>query len=201
MLWDLQWVGVGVEAAWLTSGDYDGQGALREREIESAMDVIGVPAKRRHLLRLPDGRLMDFLAEGIKVIGVLLDRVRPDHVFTTAFEGGHADHDSANFLVAEALRRRASNTTLYEFPCYNSSGGQETRGLRTNGFPPGSEGVAVHRISSEAAKRKRAMLEAYASQAAVFEMLGFSFNLHRIQERGEPFRLCPPKRDRFNAAP
>lgn len=111
MLWDLQWVGVGVEAAWLTSGDYDGQGALREREIESAMDVIGVPAKRRHLLRLPDGRLMDFLAEGIKVIGVLLDRVRPDHVFTTAFEGGHADHDSANFLVAEALRRRASNTT------------------------------------------------------------------------------------------
>ncbi|MEL4486285.1 PIG-L family deacetylase, partial [Shewanella algae] len=53
--------GVKVEAAWMTSGGYDGLDRLRENEMRRAMDVAGV--ERRHLLRLPDGGLIGALEE------------------------------------------------------------------------------------------------------------------------------------------
>ena len=58
--------GVRVEAAWMTSGGYDGLQAMREQEMEQAMDVANV--ERRHLLRLPDGGLVGALDDACAML-------------------------------------------------------------------------------------------------------------------------------------
>ena len=108
--------GVRVDAAWMTSGGYDGLERVREDEVQKAMDVAGV--ERRHLLRLPDGGLVRVLEEACAALHRLIGEVRPGAVIGPAFEGGHADHDATSFAVAEGCRRAGSNARIFEYPCY-----------------------------------------------------------------------------------
>jgi LmbE family N-acetylglucosaminyl deacetylase len=178
--------GVQVDAAWMTSGGYDGLDQVREDELHRAMDLAGV--ERRHLLRLPDGKLVDVLEEACARLQTLIAKVRPQTVVAPAFEGGHADHDATNFAVAEACRRANWGVPLYEYPCY-APDADAPNGLRLNAFPADSAGVQCVDLDEAATRCKESMVGAYASQKQVFRLLGWQLS----QE--EFFRKCPQDRD------
>lgn len=183
-----------VHAGWLTSGGFDGRDRIREMEARQAMEVCGLPAPRRHFLRLPDGGLIRRFEDLVSRVGALLEAVQPGAVFTPAFEGGHADHDAANSAVAYCLRTKPE-IRQYEYPCYAPSDDPLNRGLRLNDFPPETEGVQRWCPSAEGLARKQSMLSAYPSQAAVFRMLGFPRDADWFAVHGEPFRATPADRD------
>ncbi len=178
--------GVVVDAAWMTSGGYDDLDRVREDELRRAMDIAGV--ERRHLLRLPDGRLVRGLDDACTSLAALIGSVKPQAVIGPAFEGGHADHDATSFAVAEACRRAGMNVPIFEYPCY-APDADAPKGLRLSTFPTHSAGVSCVRLNEAATRCKELMVEAYASQKAVFELLGWRLS------REEFFRKCPQDRD------
>jgi N-acetylglucosamine malate deacetylase 2 len=178
--------GVRVDAAWMTSGGYDGIDHVREDELRQAMDVVGV--ERRHLLRLPDGGLVGGLDEACAALHRLVGEVRPRIVIAPAFEGGHADHDATSFAVAEGCRRAGWDGPLLEYPCY-APDAEAPKGLRLSAFPAHSAGVQYVELDQAATRCKESMLEVYASQKDVFELLGWR------PSSLESFRECPRDRD------
>ena len=178
--------GVRVEAAWMTSGGYDGLQAMREREIEQAMDVASV--ERRHLLRLPDGGLVGALDDACAMLYRLIGEIRPRAVIGPAFEGGHADHDATSFAVAEGCRRARWDVPIFEYPCY-APDADAPKGLRLCAFPAHAAGVRRVDLDEAATRCKASMAAAYASQKSVFDLLGWRPSCE------EQFRECPRDRD------
>lgn len=178
--------GVRVDAAWMTSGGYDGLERVREDELRRAMDVAGV--ERRYLLRLPDGGLARVLEEACATLHRLIGEVRPGAVIGPAFEGGHADHDATNFAVAEACRRAGWDVPIFEYPCY-APDPDAPKGLRLGAFPADGAGVHLVDLDETATRCKESMAVAYASQKAVFDLLGWQPSSQEL------FRECPRDRD------
>ncbi len=184
-----------ITGVWLTSGDAGGDAAEREREIAAAMNILGLPPEARVLLRLADMGLLGAMGSGADLVAGLVARHRPHGIFVSAFEGGHVDHDAANFIAAEAVRRAGADSTLFEYPTYNASGTTRARGLRINGFPPRSPGVRYARLDDDALACKQAMIRAYASQAGVYVIDRLGRRRAEMLRRGEPFRRFPAARD------
>jgi LmbE family N-acetylglucosaminyl deacetylase len=182
--------GVRVDAAWMTSGGYDGLDRVREDEMRRAMDTAGV--ERRHLLRLPDGGLVGVLDEACARLHRLVGEMAPQSVIAPAFEGGHADHDATSFAVAEGCRRAGSDAPIFEYPCY-APDAEAPNGLRLAAFPAQAAGVRHVDLDEAATRCKAAMARAYASQRQVFDLLGWQ------PASGEPFRECPRDRDHRRA--
>jgi N-acetylglucosamine malate deacetylase 2 len=178
--------GMRVDAAWMTSGGYDRLETVREDELHQAMDLAGV--ERRHLLRLPDGGLVGALDDACAMLHRLIAKVRPQAVIGPAFEGGHADHDATSFAVAEAYRRTGWDVPIFEYPCY-APDTDAPKGLRLCAFPAHAAGVRHVDLDEAATRCKEAMAAAYASQKAVFDLLGWR------PSRREHFRECPRNRD------
>jgi LmbE family N-acetylglucosaminyl deacetylase len=185
-----------VEAAWLTSGGFDGQEDQRELETFSAMDVLGLKREQCHFLRLPDGHLAGHLQEAIEKVAALIVRFKPGVIWVTAFEGGHADHDAANFIAYSAARLADTLPipSIYEFPCYSPAGTPITRGLLLNSFPPASVEVCFYPIDDNGLRLKTRMLQAYSTQREVFKMLGYP-DEQQLRREGEVFRKVPENRN------
>lgn len=178
--------GARLDAAWITSGGFDGIDRVREDEMRRAMDATGV--ERRHLLRLPDGGLIGALPEACAMLHRLVAELRPRVVIGPAFEGGHADHDATSFALAEACRRAKRNVRVFEYPCY-APDADAANGLRLGAFPANAPGVRRVRLDKAAMRCKASMVDAYVSQKQVFELLGW-----RASDE-EYFRECPSDRD------
>ena len=120
---------------WLTSGDYFGKGDAREKELAHATALLGLPDSQVHLMRFPDLGLMRMLDEAADRIAELIDTLKPDAIFSTAYEGGHPDHDSVNFLAYEGCFRAEHHAELFEYPLYNAAGKAAHWWWRINAFP------------------------------------------------------------------
>jgi len=187
--------GVDVHAAWLTSGDFDGKGALRERELGEAMQILGLHRSRVHLMRLPDLGLVRLMDRAAADVTKLMDRIRPDVVFADAFEGGHPDHDAVNFLAYEGSYRASLRARLFEFPLYNGSGPALTWWWRINGFPPGTGQTYYNRLDDDEIDRKYRIMRAYSSQWMYMTPARMASSYSSLKRRGEPYRPCPKDRD------
>ncbi len=109
--------GADIHAAWATSGNRFTKREIRESELKRSMDVLGLDQSRTHLLRIPDLGLVSLLEDAVDCAANLLNEVRPDVIFVDAYEGGHPDHDSVNFLAHECSARIGIKPQLLEFPC------------------------------------------------------------------------------------
>ncbi|HSW10051.1 MAG TPA: PIG-L family deacetylase [Bacillota bacterium] len=108
--------GRGVEALWLTSGLLAPSPEVRRQESRWAMARLGVPERALTFWDYPDLRTLGYLEE--LVIGVasyLQGRVVAE-LYVPAYEGGHPDHDVANFAVSQAAARIRLVAPIYEFP-------------------------------------------------------------------------------------
>lgn len=120
---------------------------------------------------IPTRELRKHMASMREAIRALIASHAADMLWTPAYEGGHQDHDVANFL-ASTLREEAQ---VWEFSEYNFAGGQ----VRSQEFasPQGAEERIV--LTAEEQAGKRQALKIYASEQG---------NLGYVRTEQEVFR-------------
>jgi LmbE family N-acetylglucosaminyl deacetylase len=139
------------------------------------MAVLGVAD--HHILGLPDGALSDHDAEGVAMVGRLLDEIRPDTILTFGPDGitFHPDHIAVSRWVTTAWRERgcpsrvlhATSTVehLAEFGALYEEWDVYMTDQRPSGAAPAE--LAVHVcLDGWQLDRKLTALAAMASQTA-----------------------------------
>ncbi|MBI5252393.1 MAG: PIG-L family deacetylase [Desulfomonile tiedjei] len=184
-----------VHCVWATSGDFFGQGQTRETETYKAMRVLGLSESNVHLLRFGDLSLVSKLDEAVDAMADLLRGLRPDIVYANAYEGGHPDHDSVNFMVSEGSVRAGLHPELFEFPLYNGSGSLIQLGWRINSFPDGGPEVLHTVLDEDAVRCKYGMMQTYSSQWMYMVPARLASSRWKLTQTGEPYRPFPLDRD------
>lgn len=87
-------------------------GRVRRWEAAAAMAVLGV--REHHVLGLPDGGLDEHEADGLVLVGQLIDEVRPDTILTFGPDGRtfHPDHIAIHRWVTTAWGHRGGCARL-----------------------------------------------------------------------------------------
>ncbi len=181
--------------------------AARRAELAAALRTGGAAQLRRLDLGIPDKEAGHDLAGLALQIADLLRAEGPATVFTHAYEGGHPDHDSAAFAVHTACRLAASAPIIVEMPFYHRGDGRFVSGeflpspsppltgssRRKPGFvsQPAEQrrgesrlwpGLLVHSITiaGEALRRKRRIIECFATQRWLLEQFDLSTERFRV---------------------
>ncbi|HLW90485.1 MAG TPA: PIG-L family deacetylase [Roseiarcus sp.] len=163
-------------AGFASAADY---GRARARELRSALAIAGVDQTQIFAMDVADGGVWRTLVSVSQRLASFFDERGVDMVLTHAFEGGHSDHDGVAYavrLAAGLMFRRAP--AVIEMPFYHES----ADGLKYQSFCDGEDGMVARLTEGQVAK-KRAMLDAFPSQAHV---------LHCIDPSVERFRLAKP---------
>jgi LmbE family N-acetylglucosaminyl deacetylase len=149
-------------AGFITAADY---AAARRRELDAALAAGGVRAERAALGAADQGASFR-MAELSRALAALLERHGARVVLTHPYEGGHPDHDAVAFCARAAAsllaRRGARAPEILEMAFYHAA----PEGWAVGGFLPGGPPPTVLALTGEERARKRAMLDAFASQAA-----------------------------------
>jgi LmbE family N-acetylglucosaminyl deacetylase len=148
-------------------------GRVRRLEAAAAMAALGVT--EHHFLGLPDGDLARHDAAGVKLVGRLLDVVRPDTVLTFGADGMtfHSDHIAVHRWVCSAWEQRRRSTRLLHaawttehlerFGEMFEEHGVYMTEARPTGVP--EDRLALHlRLNGRALDRKLVALRAMATQ-------------------------------------
>jgi LmbE family N-acetylglucosaminyl deacetylase len=194
-IWTLLQKGADISCVWLTSGDFFGQGTRREKEIGKAARILGLSSSRIHLFRLPDLGLVRKMERATTLLSEILLSTKPDAIFTTAYEGGHPDHDAANLVAAETCSRLELKSQLLEFPLYNGSGPLKHWRWKINSFPSGWPDAQYQVLTKQALRIKYRVMMTYSSQWMYMIPAGLASLSSRMLKIGEPFRAFPRDRD------
>lgn len=181
-----------VHAVWLTESLFLAQPGERPRESQRAMRLLGVPHERLHfwgeaLGATGNGTLLLRLADAIERLTAFVRELAPATIATTAFEGGHVEHDAAHVAIVLAARRAGSRAELIETPWYNGY-----RSRTVSFFRP-LPGAGPHRSDRVGAAELRLfwrLLRCYPSQAVQLHA-GFFRACLRLLRHGVPFRAIP----------
>ena len=166
-------------AGFSTGADY---AAARRRELDAALAAGGVDSERAGLGAADQGASLR-MAELARALAALFERHGTRAVLTHPYEGGHPDHDAVAFCVSAAASLLARDggeaPAVAEMAFYHAGPGDGWAVGRflPNGGPP----TVVAPTGAERA-RKRAMLDAFATQAAT---------LVRFPVGDEAFRPAP----------
>ncbi len=143
----------------------------------------------------PACRLKDHLGEARALIGSHVRAQSIDRLWVPAYEGGHQDHDVANFLGAQ-LRRQVE---VLEFAEYNFA-----RGVRTNEFPFATGHESVLELSAEESAWKRGLVGLYRSERDNLAHVGFAREVLRpiaLYDYGSPPHAGMLFYERFHGVP
>lgn len=143
--------------------------ARRWREAEAAADVLGLQVLERR--NLSSRSLRYHIGDSLRAVRAAIHQSNAQAIWVPAYEGGHADHDVANF-IASLLQ---DQTSVWEFAEYNNAGG------RTNSqtFCQPAQLEQTLELSPEEVALKRKALALYASERN---------NLAHIRTEHERFR-------------
>jgi len=148
---------------WTRHGSREAYSLLRQKEAGLALGYVGVSnvefLKVRSVEPIIDQQLFERLPEAIEGVFEVLSRVRPHALLTLAYEGGHPDHDSCNFITSVLAREHS--LPAWEMPVYKLFHNDD-RKFQTF-MPAPQPAISLHPTVDEMA-RKRQALGAYASQ-------------------------------------
>jgi N-acetylglucosamine malate deacetylase 1 len=119
----------------------------------------------------PSRSLKGHLPEALAWIGRIIAERKIDTLWVAAWEGGHQDHDVANFLAANA----AGGRPVLEFAEYNLTDGKPN--WQRFAVPNGTETVLI--LSEAEADAKRALLATYASEKGNLAAVKVQYESHR----------------------
>jgi len=164
---------------WRTYGSRQAYADTRRGEAGCALGILGV--REFEFLAAPhtgepfvDQELYLAIPDGLAALESVLDRYRPEALLTLAYEGGHPDHDTCNFLASRVGRRH--RLPVFEMPLYHRS----------------ADGVSVHQEfllhsetefavepTFEELEHKHRMLAAYPSQQLTLDF--FTSDVERFR--------------------
>lgn len=157
--------------------------ALRRRELEAALSLVGLQPQQARSLGFIDQDASLHLAELALRLAGEFAALEPEVVLTHPYEGGHPDHDATAFGVHAACRlleaRGLTPPVIVEMASYFGVNGCR---VIAEFLPDARSKILCHYLTPEQCALKRRLLDCYASQHRV---LG-DFNLDR-----EQFRLAP----------
>ena len=148
--------------------------ARRRDELGAALAEAGLAPDVLRLLGAPDQEAIFRWPALAKALIRLIGELRPDAVFTHAYEGGHPDHDATALAVHRALDELRARPALLEFACYNARG-------RLRFLPSGTRVIEAE-LDAERRSLKARLVACHASQRDV--LAGFPIDVER-------FRLAP----------
>lgn len=162
-------------------GDAAGYADARRRELDSALAAGGVSAEQAALGAADQGASLR-MAELSRALAALLERHGARAVLTHPYEGGHPDHDAVAFCARAAAslmaRGGADAPEIVEMAFYHA----DAQDWAVGRFLPGGPSPTLVALSTDERARKRAMLDAFATQAAT---------LARFPADDESFRAAP----------
>jgi LmbE family N-acetylglucosaminyl deacetylase len=172
----------------------------RARELERALGIIGVRDAHRISLGVVDQEAILQLPTLVSAVAIDIRTVHA--VITHPYEGGHPDHDACACIAQLACswlsRSGQPVPERLEFPSYHARGQQAAAGVF---WASEDSPERVISLGTEDVRRKRAGLEAFATQQAVLPRI--PLELERIRPApAYDFTQPPPPRavlyDRFN---
>lgn len=160
-------------------GSTEAYAQIRWDEMESALNLLGVPHDRATGYGFEDG-------SACRRLLTLIDRLEKDLagadvVLTHCFEGGHTDHDSVAMAVHLACGaiEEARRPVIVEAPLYSLQAGLFT----TQTLPTGGSGRVVSgALTPEQQALKRQIKICYRSQR---------YSLAQFSDDLEPYRIAP----------
>jgi N-acetylglucosamine malate deacetylase 2 len=165
---------------WGSYGSREGYSLMRQNEARLALKAVGVEnvefLKTRSGEAIIDQQLFQHLAEAIDAVSNVVSRIRPDVLLTIAYEGGHPDHDSCNFITSVIARARS--IPAWEMPIEPLF--KKVKRKWQTFLSPAEPAVTLQPTANEV-ERKRRALQAYASQG----------NFDSIAAIDETFRRLP----------
>lgn len=185
---------VQLNCLWATSGGYLGGDKVRETELLRAMNILGMPQSAIHLLKFPDLGLVAMMNQAAETLADYFRQFQPQVIVVNAFEGGHPDHDSVNFLAYEGCYRAGLRPAILEFPLYNGAGPARHWWWKINGFPHGDPSFSIP-LSDQLIEMKHQIMSVYSSQWMYMTPARLASPKEKLKSMGEPYRLCPEERD------
>lgn len=153
--------------------------ARRWREAEAAAARLGLTVAERQ--GIPSRRLRMHIGETRLRLLKLIARERIDRLWVPAYEGGHQDHDVANFIASTV----ADRVQVWEFSEYNFAGGR----VRSQDFPSERGGEQVLALDAKEQEEKRVLLALYESERGNLGYVGVSQEAFRplaVHDYGMP---------------
>ncbi len=162
-----------------------GYAAARRRELDAALAAGGVRGTELAVLGAADQGASCRMAELSRSLAALLARHGARAVLTHPYEGGHPDHDAVAFCARAAASLLARDGCGAEAPAVAEMAFYHAgpEGWAVGRFLPNGAAPTVTALAAEERARKRAMLDAFATQAAT---------LARFPAGDEAFRPAPP---------
>lgn len=87
---------------------------IRLNEMHKAVNSLGI--KNFFLQDIPSRTLKENISTTLDKINSILKKLKIDTIMTPAYEGGHQDHDVANFIASKFIDK----LDVYEFAEYNN---------------------------------------------------------------------------------
>ena len=107
----------------LTEGEAQKRIARRESESLACLADLGIPRQNAHFLRYENEEGLTKLSNvdrAVNQVAQLIEELDPYGVVTSAFEGGHPDHDMTHFIVSRAAQAAGfALDRVFEAPEYN----------------------------------------------------------------------------------
>jgi N-acetylglucosamine malate deacetylase 2 len=165
---------------WERYGSRHAYSLMRQEEARVALSHVNV--KHVEFLRtradehIIDQQLFQHLPEATEAVSQVVSGVRPQALLTLAYEGGHPDHDSCNFITSIIARERS--LPAWEMPIEPLFKKEQRKFQKLRSAP--QPAIQLHPTAEEIA-RKHQVLAAYASQG----------NLAYLDSVVETFRPLP----------
>ncbi len=148
---------------------YDRIADHRWREAEGVSHELGICVSGRQ--RIPSRQLKSHLAQTLRWVRDQAERLGVDRIWTPAYEGGHQDHDVANFVAS----RLARDFDVWEFSEYHYAKGR----VESQSFieESGQESILV--LDDFERTRKRELLGRYESEQRNLGYVGLEREIFR----------------------
>lgn len=148
----------------------------RRQEASTALADAGIDEPQIEWLGGMDQEAIFHVAKlADKLAGIMRER-EPHLLITHPYEGGHPDHDAAALTASIAMSGLSRPPLHLEMTSYHAHDGRCETGCFLDGNP---ENEFLFAFSQQDVDRKRAMLNAYASQKLVLE--NFSVDSERLR--------------------
>ncbi len=148
---------------------------VRRRFAEAAQVAGMLGMENAAEQQVPTRSLKNHLQDSLDLIRATMGLVEADVLLVPAYEGGHADHDVANFLAS----RLQIHVPVWEFSEYHL----DRRTVHANSFIENNGTEEVIQLTPSEQEAKRRLLKTYESERG---------NLNYVDCQQEAFRPLPP---------
>jgi LmbE family N-acetylglucosaminyl deacetylase len=173
---------------WITDGARFVPAEVRRGESTVNMKRAGISKERLTFWDYPDGGAIRFASEIVERLTTAMREIGPGEVYTIAYEGGHPDHDFANFAAVKATSALDKEPPVYEAPCYNK---HRARLCAFNRFIPAETETLYTPLSRDDLFFKLRAFISYRSQFWVTVLPALLLGNFELFSGGEPYRMVP----------